>query len=214
MTLVEEMRPDLSRELVEIPRGDRNPVLLLPGFLEPGFALLPMVMGLRALGIRASPSSVGINLGNERRNNLGFLEDAERLAEECDEPVVLVAHSLAGLSAHVLARQRPDIIKGVVTVGSPSPHSPIDSIFFLGRPLAHLLEHYSLDIREFIEEMDEPPAVPEHHIHSKIDRVVRHGKHCVGAPYFHHTVIGEHASLMLNLHVLSMIRMIVPQNRT
>jgi pimeloyl-ACP methyl ester carboxylesterase len=46
-------------------------------------------------------------------------ERLEAIVERWDRPVAVIGHSLGGLLAKALAHRRPDLVAGIVTLGSP-----------------------------------------------------------------------------------------------
>jgi pimeloyl-ACP methyl ester carboxylesterase len=109
----------LSPLLMRAPRGDGHPVLALPGFLASDLSMVPMRRYLRELGYDAHAWRMGRNLGGLVR-----MRDAlrVRLAEihgQTGRKVSLVGWSLGGVYARDLALQVPDMVRYVVTLGSP-----------------------------------------------------------------------------------------------
>ncbi len=95
------------------------PVLLIPGFLAGDSSLGPLARGLREEGFRTYRSRILANVGCTR-SALGLLEQRlEVVAERRGAPVHIVGHSLGGLLARGLAVRRPDLVAGIVTLGSP-----------------------------------------------------------------------------------------------
>jgi pimeloyl-ACP methyl ester carboxylesterase len=98
---------------------DADPVLLVPGFMAGDYTLGLMSVHLRSQGYRTYRSRI--------RSNSGCLaETADRLERRVEDiasgrggRVTLVGHSLGGLLAKGLAARRPDLVSGVVTMGSP-----------------------------------------------------------------------------------------------
>ena len=99
--------------------GGGRPVLLVPGFLAGDAALQTMTRWLTTAGYR--PERAGM------RSNVACSEEAcqrlsarlETLAVRAGEPVTLIGHSRGGMLARVLAVRHPDLVAGIVTLGSP-----------------------------------------------------------------------------------------------
>jgi pimeloyl-ACP methyl ester carboxylesterase len=109
----------LSPLLMRAPKGDGHPVLALPGFLASDLSMVPMRRYLNELGYDAHAWRMGRNLGG-----LSRMRDAlrERLAEihaSAGRKVSLVGWSLGGVYARDLALQAPDMVRSVITLGSP-----------------------------------------------------------------------------------------------
>ncbi|MBR1091970.1 alpha/beta hydrolase [Bradyrhizobium manausense] len=109
----------LSPLLLRAPRGDGHPVLALPGFLASDLSMAPMRRYLGELGYEAHAWRMGRNLGG-----LAQMREAvrTRLAEihaASGRKVSLVGWSLGGVYARDLALQAPDMVRNVITLGSP-----------------------------------------------------------------------------------------------
>jgi len=109
----------LSPLLMRAPRGDGHPVLALPGFLASDLSMAPMRRYLKELGYDAYAWQMGRNTGG-----LARMRDAlhDRLAEihgKTGRKVSIVGWSLGGVYARDLALQAPDMVRYVVTLGSP-----------------------------------------------------------------------------------------------
>ncbi|QNM84048.1 alpha/beta fold hydrolase [Sphingomonas sabuli] len=68
-------------------------------------------------GFRVHPWRHGVNRGAHS----GTLDDCKRAVDlcGCDGPMVVVGWSLGGLFARELAREHPDCVRAVITLGSP-----------------------------------------------------------------------------------------------
>jgi triacylglycerol lipase len=100
-------------------RTDARPVFLIPGFMAGDSSL----MMLRAwLGRRGHPVASGgmrINADCAERAVARLQGRLEAFASECGERVVLVGQSRGGALARVLAVRNPQLVSGVVMLGSP-----------------------------------------------------------------------------------------------
>ena len=96
-----------------------GPVLLIPGFLAGDWTLKGMSAGLRARGFRTYRSQIKMNVGCTMNSALMLERRLEEIAERRDSRVEIVGHSLGGMIARGLAVRRPDLISGIVTMGSP-----------------------------------------------------------------------------------------------
>ncbi|WP_323794214.1 esterase/lipase family protein [Nocardioides sp.] len=96
-----------------------EPVLLIPGFLAGDASLMAMSSSLRGLGFRTYRSRILTNIGCTY--GAGRLIEArlEEIAERRGTRVQIVGHSLGGMIARGLAARRPDLVSGIVTMGSP-----------------------------------------------------------------------------------------------
>ena len=109
----------LSPLLMRAPRGDGHPVLTLPGFLASDLSMVPMRRYLKELGYDPYAWKMGRNIGGVMRKRAAL---RDRLAEIHAAPgrkVSIVGWSLGGVYARDLALQAPDMVRCVVTLGSP-----------------------------------------------------------------------------------------------
>ena len=101
------------------PRGpeDGPPVLVLPGFLATDRTTMELRRALARAGWRAHPWLLGINSG-AKKNTLKLLR--KRLETLYDgRPVLVVGWSLGGMFARELGHFCPEMVRAVVTLGSP-----------------------------------------------------------------------------------------------
>ena len=96
-----------------------EPVMLVPGFLAGDWTLLRIAAFLRDNGYRTYRSHIRVNAGCSRRAADRLERRMESIAVRRDSKVTLVGHSLGGLIARGLATRRPDLVAGIVTMGSP-----------------------------------------------------------------------------------------------
>ena len=109
----------LSPLLMRAPRGDGHPVLALPGFLASELSMAPLRRYLKQLGYDAYAWKMGRNLGGiaSRRNALKKL--LTEIHDSTGRKVSIVGWSLGGVYARDLALQLPDMVRSVITLGSP-----------------------------------------------------------------------------------------------
>ena len=100
-------------------RRDLEPVVLVPGFLAGDASLRLLGARLRTEGWRTYRSEVHANIGCTRSAADRLEARIEMIARRRDSPVQLVGHSLGGMLARSLAARRPDLVSGIVTMGSP-----------------------------------------------------------------------------------------------
>jgi triacylglycerol lipase len=103
------------------PAGPRtaDPVILVPGFMAGDTTLRAMSRTLRGRGFRTYRSHIHANVGCTLTAAAELETRIESIAIKRDSRVRIVGHSLGGLLARGLAVRRPDLISGIVTMGSP-----------------------------------------------------------------------------------------------
>jgi pimeloyl-ACP methyl ester carboxylesterase len=109
----------LSPLLMRAPRGDGHPVLVLPGFLASDLSTAPMRRYLRELGYDTHGWQMGRNTGGLARMRAALTERLAAIRAATGRKVSIVGWSLGGVYARDLALQVPDMVRSVVTLGSP-----------------------------------------------------------------------------------------------
>ncbi len=96
-----------------------QPVLLIPGFLAGDDSLALMARWLRRTGHHTRKAGIRSNVDCSAQA-IGRLEERlEVMAETRGEKVAVIGQSRGGNFAKVLAVRRPDLVSGIVTLGSP-----------------------------------------------------------------------------------------------
>ncbi len=109
----------LSPLLMRAPRGDGHPVLMLPGFLASDLSMAPMRRYLRELGYDSYAWEMGRNTRGISRMRLALRDRLAGIHAATGRKVSIVGWSLGGVYARDLALQAPDMVRSVVTLGSP-----------------------------------------------------------------------------------------------
>ncbi|MEZ5560505.1 MAG: alpha/beta hydrolase [Pseudomonadales bacterium] len=125
MLLEGRLAAEASALLLQLPMlrmmepGGTGDVLVLPGFMADDSATWLLRRFLNGLGYDVHPWSLGVNRGAMLSYLPLMLSRIETLARETGEPPSLVGWSRGGVLARELARERPDLVRSVVTLGSP-----------------------------------------------------------------------------------------------
>jgi pimeloyl-ACP methyl ester carboxylesterase len=109
----------LSPLLMRAPRGDGHPVLTLPGFLASDLSMVPMRRYLSELGHDTYAWKMGRNIGGIERTRAALRDRLREIHGATGRKVSIVGWSLGGVYARDLALQAPDMVRYVVTLGSP-----------------------------------------------------------------------------------------------
>jgi len=155
--------------LRKLPKGDGHPVIVFPGLGANDFTTQPLRRFLDELGYVTHPWGHGFNFGPRE----GVLEhctaEIKRLFRDHARPVSLIGWSLGGIYARELAKELPDHVRSVITLGTP----------FSGHPRAtnawrffELVSGQRVQDHELLEEIRRTPPVPTTSIYSKTDGVV------------------------------------------
>ena len=109
----------MSPLLMRAPRGDGHPVLALPGFLASDLSMAPLRRYLTELGYDAHAWQMGRNFGCLLKMRAALRERLAAIHATTGRKVSLVGWSLGGVYARDLALHAPDMVRYVVTLGSP-----------------------------------------------------------------------------------------------
>jgi triacylglycerol lipase len=96
-----------------------EPVLLVPGFMAGDGTLRGMAAMLRGAGYRTYRSEIHVNVGCTQEAAARLEQRLESIAIRRGRKVSIVGHSLGGMLARGLAARRPDLVHGIVSMGSP-----------------------------------------------------------------------------------------------
>jgi dienelactone hydrolase len=155
--------------LARAPAGDGHSVIIFPGLSASDATTIPLRRYLDSLGHRTEGWSQGFNFGPRA----GVLESArEQLMsafKRSGQKVSLIGWSLGGVYARELAKEHPDLVRGVITLGTPfsGPAKSTNAwrVYQLtsGRMIEREIENYKLP---------EAPPVPTTSIYSRSDGIV------------------------------------------
>jgi dienelactone hydrolase len=109
----------LSPFLMGAPRGDGHPVLTLPGFLASDLSMAPMRRYLTELGYDPHAWRMGRNTGGIARVRTALRSRLAEIHQSTGRKVSVVGWSLGGVYARDLALHAPEMVRYVVTLGSP-----------------------------------------------------------------------------------------------
>jgi pimeloyl-ACP methyl ester carboxylesterase len=101
------------------PRGDGHPVLVLPGLLAGDVSTTLLRGFLLSLGYQTHGWGLGRNVGPTADVVAGLPQALEKLALRVGGPISVIGWSLGGIYARELARRRPELVRQVITLGSP-----------------------------------------------------------------------------------------------
>ena len=189
-----------------VGRGDNHPVLILPGFLADDPSTAPLRYILRGQGYWVHGWELGRNLGPTAHVVDGLIERLHVLHDRHNARVSLVGWSLGGIYARRMARRFPDLVRQVITLGSPFRITPDDR-----SAVSALFERLSPGHVEQIEDVLPGPTsvegvegahleVPATAIYTRTDGVVRWWQ-CleeIGPERENIEVYGSHAGLGFN----------------
>lgn len=168
--------------------GDGRAVLLIPGYLAGDASLAVMTRWLRGLGYRTRKAGIRAHVGCSTEVADCLEARLEQMAESSGDRVAIIGQSRGGVIARALAKRRPDLVSGIVTLGSPQVGmldiNPlvIGSIVGMGAlgtlKVPHVFSYHCLlgscckEFRASQESTDFPEDVGYKSVYSKHDGVV------------------------------------------
>lgn len=164
------LRPLLRR----LPKGDGHAVIVFPGFLTSDVSTRHMRRLLQDLGYEVHDWGLGRNLRFNSDVEKKMQDMVAKRAKESGGKVSLIGWSLGGVFAREIARAMPEIVRCVITLGSPitgARHAALARPvfeFFNGKP--------DPETEARIDHMHIAPPVPTTVVYSKTDGIVHwHG---------------------------------------
>lgn len=160
------MYPYLSQQ----PSGNGAPVMILPGFGAGDQSTAMLRYYIERLGYRPRGWGLGRNSGDVPQLISLAIQEVAALATDSESKVRLIGWSLGGYLAREVARERPELVHSVITLGSPvigGPKYTAVAGLYRGRG-------YNLDaIETWIENRNQiPMEVPVTAIYSRLDGIV------------------------------------------
>ena len=103
-----------------VPPGERRPVLLIPGFMAGDLSLGTLAGWLRRNGYCTHRTGIRANFDCSEEACRRLEARLEHMAERHGERVIVIGQSRGGVFAKALAARRPELVEGIVTLGSPT----------------------------------------------------------------------------------------------
>ena len=151
------------------PRGDGHSVLVLPGLVASDASTKLLREFLKGRGYDAHGWGLGRNYGPRDGIEEGMLATIDRLHARSGRKISLIGQSLGGVYARMLATQRPDKVRGVITLGSPVSGHPRSSNAW--RVYEFTSGQSSVDPQRW-KQVTQAPRVPTTSVYSRTDGVV------------------------------------------
>jgi hypothetical protein len=153
------------------PRGKREPILIFPPHGSGDGATTILKGYLRLIGYRARGWGLGRNNGSITDLMPRALKRLASFAKRSNQKVTLIGWSFGGYLARELARERPDLVCQVITLGTPVIGGPKYTA------LSELYRKRGMDIEAIAAEVDfrnqaAPLETPVIAIYSRIDALV------------------------------------------
>jgi pimeloyl-ACP methyl ester carboxylesterase len=180
-------------------------VLLLPGFGAGPGSMRVMEHFLGRHGHRVRDWGLGRNTGEARKHRIDLEPIVRSMIDRHGEAVVVVGWSLGGLIAREYAREHPEHVRKVITLGTPVIGGPRYTAT-AGRYLAQGHDLDELE-RAVAQRYATPLRVPVTGIYSRRDGIVA-WQACVDrwSPDVRHVEVEEtHLGLVLSPRVLAIV---------
>ncbi len=151
------------------PKGDGHSVLVLPGFVAGDNSTWLLRRFLNDRGYDAHGWLQGRNLGPKPGVLEASLTHLKQLVDMSGRKVSLIGWSLGGIYARELAKMAPELVRLVITLGSPfGGPGKATNAWWLYK--AFNPDHQ--DVRQLEDQLANPPAVPTTALFSRTDGVV------------------------------------------
>ncbi|MCX7162456.1 MAG: alpha/beta hydrolase [Betaproteobacteria bacterium] len=201
--------------LMQAPRGDGHPVLLLPGFLADEKSLIGLKLFLQSKAYEVHTWGLGRNLGFRSKHASALPQKIRYLHHVTGRKVSLVGWSLGGVFSLYGAENALDCVRSIITLGSPvsvdasGSQSPpaVKALYRLVShrlgAAAHVMQPRAKTLRE-----QRRLAIPTSCLYSLGDGVVPPQEATIdGDPAFHENVQvpGSHLGLGFNGIVLAIV---------
>lgn len=151
------------------PRGDRHPVLVIPGLGASDTSTRPLRRFLRDQGWTPYGWKQGPNHGPKPGVQARLHQRVAALAEQHGSSVSVVGWSLGGVYAREIAHELRHCVRQVVTLGSPFAGPPRASNAWR---LYESLSGRRVDDWPHRDRMRRPPPVPSTAIYTRTDGIV------------------------------------------
>ncbi len=153
------------------PRGNERPVIVLPGFGANDNSTWVLRRFLEDLDYAVTGWGMGRNTGPGQPLIERLIERAVTLNRGHDQRVNLVGWSRGGMIAREIARARPDLVRQVITLGTPVKGGP--GATSIGRLVQASTGLTDAQMRALIRRREATPIkVPITALYSKTDGVV------------------------------------------
>ena len=157
-----------------VKRGDGHPVMVLPGFAAGDQSTLVLRRYLTSIGYDARPWNLGRNMGLRQAGGIDDLHgELDRVRHATGKSVSLIGWSLGGVHARNLAKRAPELVRQVVSLGSPFGGSPRATKVWRAYKTRNDIDLAPEAVDRYVAQtITPPPSVPCTAIYSRTDGIV------------------------------------------
>ena len=193
--------------LNKIKSGDGHPVVVAPSFMSGDSGTAALRAFLRRSGFAAYGWEQGFNRGMSEAKYLAFEQHVKDIAARHGRKVSVIGWSLGGIYARTFAHKNPEIVRQVITLGSPIHIPGVESVTGPVLKLYELLNPGALTdpMLGWSDCWQATPTVPSTAIYSEGDGIVD-WESCIdkelGSQSENLRVPGSHTGLTHNVTVM------------
>lgn len=154
---------------VPIAPGSGQPVVVYPGYLTSDVSSVRLRRSLNAAKYSAYGWQIGQNKGARRDLLDRLVPQLEGLSKRHDQRVSLIGWSLGGIFAREVAKLRPDLVRLVISLGSPFSGDPRANNAWR---LYEMLNDHPVDKPPINADLSIKPPVRTIAVHSPRDGIV------------------------------------------
>ena len=156
--------------LATAPRGQPHPVVVLPGLGADDRSTIAIRGFLQFLGYKVYGWGRGRNVRAPDADLASVVEQVIKLGGESGSKVSLIGWSRGGIIAREVARQIPDHVRMVITLGSPFAAPGASNVRAIWKFLTG--QKYEPPTPERVSRLAQPLSVPTTSIYTRADGVV------------------------------------------
>ena len=152
-------------------QGDGHPVLVLPGFMSTDVSTKPLRKFIKKLGYNAYAWEMGRNKA-KLETLYQLMDKLEDIYDEHGQEVTIIGWSLGGVYARQIAKEKPEMVRQIITLGSPfrGIEQPNNATWIYNF-ISNGKRVVDLD-PELLADIPKPAPVPTTAIYTKEDGVV------------------------------------------
>ncbi len=154
--------------LQQAPKGDGHHVIVFPGLAASDASTMPLRKYIQSLGYEVSGWELGNNFG-PRAGVLDAIKRTVREASASGNKVSLIGWSLGGIYAREIAKELPECVRCVITLGTPFAGNPRSTHAWR---LYELVSGRCIDGEAHQFDLEKAPLMPTTSVYSRTDGIV------------------------------------------